>query len=175
MRIVLKRLDQRRYCTYVTRDDGVSFIIQGVGHMFEIPHDLAHYAIEGALRLERGFWGSVAEGAVFASMFYISGRRKPHAGQRSNDVHKSNSDYLAAAEILVSIFNTAFETNESEKSLREKLLDQRDFVACAIPELTEQHISEVRSEWGAAQGKWKVLPVGGEIELIWPFSPSARR
>jgi hypothetical protein len=175
MRIVLKRLDQRRYCTYVTRDDGVSFVIQGVGHMFEIPHDLAHYAIESALRLERGFWGSVAEGAVFASMFYVSGRKKPHAEQRSNTVHKSNSAHLAAAEILVSVFNTAFETNESEKTLRKKLLDQGDFVACAIPELTEQHVSEARREWVAAQGKWKMLPVGAEMELAWPLSPSARR
>ena len=44
MRIEVKRLDgDGRYETVITRDDGVSFRIQGVGHAFAIPHDLAHY------------------------------------------------------------------------------------------------------------------------------------
>jgi hypothetical protein len=32
----------------ITRDDGVCFHVTGVGHMFAIPHDLAHLAVEAA-------------------------------------------------------------------------------------------------------------------------------
>jgi hypothetical protein len=64
MRIEVKRLDgDGRYETVITRDDGVSFRIQSVGHTFAIPHDLAHYLVEKALSIENGFWGSVASGA----------------------------------------------------------------------------------------------------------------
>src|SRR5690606_17079248 len=34
----------------------------------DLPHDLATFVIEEALGIERGFWGSVAEGATFRSL-----------------------------------------------------------------------------------------------------------
>jgi len=64
MLLVFTRLDERRYVSRITRSDGVSFLINGVGYMFQIPHDLAHFVIEDALQLSNGFWGSVAAGAV---------------------------------------------------------------------------------------------------------------
>src|SRR5258706_10658835 len=92
MRIEVKRLDgDGRYETVMTRDDGVSFRIQGVGHAFAIPHDLAHYLVEKALSIEDGFWGSVASGAVFPSMTHLAGRRKPKASERSSTLLKANA------------------------------------------------------------------------------------
>ena len=60
MHLRLKRLDERRYETVITRSDGVTYHVKGVGHMGVIPHDLAHFVVERALGLRRGFWGSVA-------------------------------------------------------------------------------------------------------------------
>jgi hypothetical protein len=75
----LTRLDERRYETLITRADGVKYNVKGVGHMAAIPHDLAHFAVERGLDIRRGFWGSVADGAVFGSLTHVSGRRRPHA------------------------------------------------------------------------------------------------
>jgi hypothetical protein len=110
MRIVVKRLDgDGRYETVITRDDGVSFRIQGVGYAFAIPHDLAHYLVEKALRIENGFWGSVASGAVFPSMTHFAGRRKPKASERSSTLLKANARALIETEVLVRIFNDTIE------------------------------------------------------------------
>jgi hypothetical protein len=74
MQLTVKRLTpEGHYETVDTRADGVSFHVKGVAHAFAIPHDLAHFVVERALKLDRGFWGSVADGAVFQSMTYIAG------------------------------------------------------------------------------------------------------
>jgi len=85
----------------------VCFSIRGIGHNFEIPHDLAHLAIEGALGLKTGFWGSAADGGVFPSMTHESGRRKPKAAERSKFILKANARALVEAEVLVSLFDKA--------------------------------------------------------------------
>ena len=104
MRLEVKRLDgDGRYETIITRNDSVSFRVLGVAHNFAIPHDLAHYVIEKALRIEDGFWGSVAAGAVFASMTYLCGRRKPKAAERSSALLKANARALVDAEVVVRI------------------------------------------------------------------------
>jgi hypothetical protein len=83
MKLTVTRLDQGKYETVVTRDDGVSYRLKGVAHRFAIPHDLAHFVVDKTLRLDRGFWANVADGAVFRTMSYIAGRRKPKAAERS--------------------------------------------------------------------------------------------
>ena len=97
----------------------MSFLVNGAGHMFQIPHDLAHFAIESALQLSNGFWGSVAAGAVLPNMTHIAGRRKPRAGERSTAVLKTNAAHLNEAEVLVRIFNTAFENKQRDGELKE--------------------------------------------------------
>ncbi|MGD9998109.1 MAG: hypothetical protein AB7L17_21880 [Ilumatobacteraceae bacterium] len=57
----------------------------------DVPHDLATFVIEDALRIERGFWGCVADGATFRSL-----RRK--RTQPGRDVIRSNAGDLDAAE-----------------------------------------------------------------------------
>src|SRR5690606_7427279 len=109
VRLQVKRLDDRLYETLITRSDGVSFLVKAVGHMKAIPHDLAHYAVERGLRIRGGFWGSVADGALFASLTHVGGRRKPHAEQRSKDVLRKNKGELTEVEVLVGLFNQAME------------------------------------------------------------------
>jgi hypothetical protein len=105
----LTRLDERRYETLITRSDGVKYNVKGVGHMAAIPHDLAHFAVEQGLGIRRGFWGSVADGAVFGSLTHVSGRRRPQAAERSKQVLKDNKHQLTETEILVGLFNQAME------------------------------------------------------------------
>jgi len=82
MQIVVTRMDAHHYSTIVERD-GVQLRVPGYAFTRALPHDLAHFVIEDTLRLDRGFWGSVARGAEFRGMERIAGRRRPmRPGQR---------------------------------------------------------------------------------------------
>jgi hypothetical protein len=59
------------------RDDGVSVRVRTPDRKFSPPHDLIHFVVEKGMRLQWGFWGSVADGAKFASVEVIDGRQKP--------------------------------------------------------------------------------------------------
>jgi hypothetical protein len=168
MKLEVTRFDHGKYETVITRDDGVSYRLKGVAHMFAIPHDLAHFLIEKTLRLNSGFWGNVAGGAVFKTMEYIGGRRKPKAAARSEALLKTNAAPLNEAEVLVRIFNDTIEQDHAESSplLRERLRGR-----LARPGLrrsfSDAEISEVYAAYRDMLEKWKKLPVGGAMELRW--------
>jgi hypothetical protein len=169
MKLTVTRLDRGKYETVVTRDDGVSYRLKGVAHHFAIPHDLAHFLVEKTLNLQQGFWGNVADGAVFKSVSYLGGRRKPKAAERSDNLLKNNAPQLNEAEALVRIFNDTIEQGHDERSpvlharLRERLarpgLDFRRF--------SEAEISDVYSAYKDMLSQWQRLPVGGRLELHW--------
>lgn len=170
MHLSVTRLDARRYETLVRRTDGVRYRIKGVGHMFAIPHDLAHLAIEQALGLGRGFWGTVADGAVFESMTYVGGRRKPHAAERSKDVLKANRDPLIEAEVLVRIFNDALEEGHGAGSteLRRRLRDDSwTPPGAAERRFTNAEVVAACAAWERMLELWQQLDVGGTLEFTW--------
>jgi hypothetical protein len=103
MQIVVIRVDAHRYSTVVERDD-VELRVPGYAFMRALPHDLAHFVVENTLRLDRGFWGSVAAGADFPGMGRLGGRRKPHATATAKTISKANTEYLSEAERLVACF-----------------------------------------------------------------------
>jgi hypothetical protein len=59
-----------------------------------MPHDLVQLVVEGAVGIERGFWGSVAAGATFRS----TGRKRTVPGRA---VISANRQHLAQAEVTV--------------------------------------------------------------------------
>jgi hypothetical protein len=169
MKLMVTRLDQDKYETVVTRDDGVSYRLKGVAHMFAIPHDLAHFLVEKTLRLHRGFWGNVADGAVFKTMSYIGGRRKPKAAERSESLLKVNAAPLNEAEAVVRIFNDTIEQGHQENSpvLRERLRSRLARPGLEFRRFSDAEISEVYSAYRDMLAKWQELPVGGSMELKW--------
>ena len=149
-----------------------------MAHNFAIPHDLAHFVVEDALRLRRGFWGSVANGAVFPSMTYVDGRRKPKAAQQSRDLLKANADDLNEAEVLVRIFNDTIEQGHQESSavLRSRLNDRLWRRGEAPREINAAEISAVYAAYNAVRQSWRQVPVGGALDLIWgATSPRVNR
>jgi hypothetical protein len=110
MQIVVTRMDAHRYSTIVERD-GVQLRVPGYAFTRALPHDLAHFVIEDTLRLDRGFWGSVARGAEFRGMERIAGRRRPHATRTAKTTSKDNAEYLSEAERLVACFERIVKRN----------------------------------------------------------------
>ena len=169
MNLTVTRLDERRYETVIQRRDGVRYHVKGVGHMFAIPHDMAHLAVEQPLGLHRGFWGSVAEGAVFGSMTYLGGRRKPGAAERSRQVLKANHGHIGEAEYLVRIFNDALQEGHGPDSavLRARLREQWTAPGHTPRRFTDEEIARVCAEWKRMLELWRALPIGGRLELDW--------
>jgi hypothetical protein len=54
----------------------------------DVPHDLATFAVEQALGIERGFWGCVALGATFRSL----GRKRTEPGRAVIRRHAAELD-----------------------------------------------------------------------------------
>jgi hypothetical protein len=169
MKLSVTRLDgQGRYETMIVRD-GVRFMLRGPDCTFALPHDIAHYVVEKALRLDQGFWGRVATGAVFPSMSHVDGRRKPKAAERSRSVLKANADQLSEAEVLVRIFSEAIRDGHGETSpvLRHRLKERRIPTSCRARDIGPAQISNVFAAYKDLRSRWADLPVGSSIELNW--------
>jgi hypothetical protein len=67
LQIIVTRVDEHRYSTIAKRD-GLQISVPGYAFMRPLPHDLAHCVVEATLRLDRGFWASVADGVEFGGM-----------------------------------------------------------------------------------------------------------
>ena len=178
VQLKLKRLDDRRYETLITRSDGVTYLVKGVGHMAAIPHDLAHFAIEQGLGIRKGFWGSVADGAVFGSLTHVGGRRKPHAAARSKALLKENKGELTATEILVGLFNQALEEGHGPESpvLHERLSRYTWTPPGQEPrQFTDAEVAAACASWQRMLDLWQQLPTGETLELHWPEDGTGRR
>lgn len=170
MRLQVKRLDSDgRYETVITRNDGVSFRVLGVAHTRAIPHDLAHYVVEKALKIEDGFWGSIAAGAVFPTMTYLGGRRRPQATERSRTLLKANARALVDAEIVVCIFNGTIEQGHSENSavLAGRLRDRLPRPGKKLRPISPSDIAEVYSAYKVLRQDWERVPIGGTLVRQW--------
>lgn len=167
MQVTFVRSDHDgRYVTRIQRGDGVRFSIKGVGHNFELPHDLAHFAIEQALGIRTGFWGTVAGGGVFPSMTYDGGRRKPKAEERSKAILKANARKLIEAEVAVSVFSDTIAQGHPGTSpvLRQRL---RERLPMLERDITATGIVETYSGYRRALAAWTALRVGEGMHLIW--------
>ena len=177
MILQLTRLDERRYETLITRSDGVAYHVKGVGHMGVIPHDLAHFAVEQGLGIRGGFWGSVAEGAVFGSLTHVSGRRRPRAAERSEEILRKNKGELTETEVLVGLFNQAMDDGLDADSpeLHRRLARYVWTPPGQRPRrFSDAEIRAVCDLWMEIQDRWRGLPIGMEMELVWPEPVHAR-
>jgi hypothetical protein len=180
MQIVVHRLDQARYRSIIDRDDGVRYLVGGAGATGRLPHDLIHYVVESELGLRAGFWGSVADGAVFPSMTWLDGRRRPHATERGDAVIKANGDQLTAAEILASIFAEALarELNGDEAALAGEI--HRRWASRpgggGGTVVSREAAVRICAALRDMAERWHETPIGGSLTVAWdsrlPFNRS---
>jgi hypothetical protein len=88
----------------IERDDGVVYRLRGSTRAGTVlPHDLEHLLVERELRVGDGIWGGIAAGMVFGSMEHVSGRRPPHAAERSGQLKRAQRERIMRAEMLVNL------------------------------------------------------------------------
>jgi hypothetical protein len=111
--------------------------------------------------LKRGFWGSIAAGAKFASVEIIEGRQKPKANERSARVIKDNERELSEAEAIVGAFQTALHEARPDEEALWKLLRKsgRNVEAPLVPPTWTKLLSFRKD--------WEELTIGKFIRLDW--------
>jgi hypothetical protein len=177
MKITFSRIGEKRYRTEIERDDCVRVQVPAYDRTSTIPHDLSHYVVERELGLRRGFWGSVADGALFSGMVVLDGRQQPNAAARSKELIKANHENAIEAEALVRSFIEVIERGlkpdsvAAQARLAQRWMPQHPDARA----LTSAHIQQVCAALAAAQDRWQRLAPGGSFTVDWPARPKRRR
>ena len=164
MLVLFTKQKNRTYTVTVERTDRVRLQFHGVGKKFLIPHDLAHLIVESKLNMRQGFWGCVADGALFSGMTVIEGRQKAHARLISQRIIKEARQQLRLAECLVRVFDeiSIAKSNlvEAQKLLAQISPDIR-------PKLADSTILDICFTLRAFQTNWQLIDLYESVELTW--------
>jgi hypothetical protein len=168
MQLTFTRRDERRYATVVVRDDGVTLFVPSFEQPTWLPHDLAHYVVERAIGLTHGFWGSVAEGAVFPGMKVLKGRQAPHAAARSREILRqmAASQQGTEAEVMVDFFVHLTQQGCTPRGAAQ--LGNLWHPSKSPPRSLEtREVQQVCRDLQAMQQQWQALAVGTSMTLTW--------
>jgi hypothetical protein len=154
--------DHQRGHALVARDDGVIYRLDGGPFTAELPHDLVHLTVEDALGMTDGIWGAIAGGVVFRSMTHHSGRRPPHAAERSAALIRQYRSRLQRAELIGGfverVANGLIRVDDSRRYLATLPAEEIDTAA----------ITSAAQAVREAQARWRALPVGEQLTRHWP-------
>jgi hypothetical protein len=170
MEIKVVKLDARRSQSLLTRDDRVTLRVTGYGPSQPMPHDLAHYVVEKELALRRGFWGSVADGALFPGTTVIAGRQRPHARERSDSLCKANSRNVTEVEVIVGLMvelmrnNVPATSRYAAKAATDRLAPRKDSELRAISAADLQRLNDGLSVMAR---RWSDVKVGDALVVQW--------
>ena len=173
MRVTFPRLpDHERAWALVERDDGVVYRLYRGTAGPRLPHDIMHLVVERELRIKDGIWAGVAAGVVFDSMQHVSGRRPPHAAERSKALLRCFREQGLRAELLADLVSSAaaLDTMTPEKIRR---LAAAKLSVLPSPVLHSAEVDPVVIAVAARAlqveaARWTRLRVGEELSYDWP-------
>jgi hypothetical protein len=168
MRVTFPRLpDHERAWALVERDDGVVYRLYGGTAGPRLPHDIMHLVVERELRIKDGIWAGIAAGVVFDSMRHVSGRRPPHAAERSQALLRDFREQGLRAELLADLVSSA-------ATLDTMTLDKvKRLAAAKLSVLPDADVDPVAIAVAARAlqveaARWARLRVGEELCYDWP-------
>lgn len=155
----------------IERDDRVVYRMNAGPITSELPHDLVHFTVEDAMRIPDGIWGAIAGGVVFKSMTHQSGRRPPHAAERSTALIREYRDRIQHAELLGGFVEAAAAQPTADLgklaaqwfATRPEDAPPKEAVRAAVAALL------------ATAERWRAVPVGGSLTVEWPAYRSLAR
>jgi hypothetical protein len=163
--------------TYVRRDDGVTLELPSYAPLRRLPHDLAHFVVEHALGLTRGFWGSIAEGAVFGGVEVLPRKRTARVEERSRQVMKDASSRVTEAEAIVGTVVEIYQRRlDRDWAAARALLRGTWRPARPSRELpTQAEVHRACQELSDAENRWLGMAIGSSVTLVWPRQAAAFR
>jgi hypothetical protein len=175
MRVTFPRPpDHQRAYALVERDDGVVYHLYGSDMAGpRLPHDIRHLVVERELGITDGIWGGIAAGVVFASMRYVSGRRPPHAAERSRRLLADFRDRGLRAELLANLVGCVAALDRPSAG------QIRSLAATRLSVLPDADVDPAVIAAAAAAlqveaSRWARLRVGEQLSYDWPPPPGAR-
>jgi hypothetical protein len=168
MRVTFPRLpDHQRAYALVERDDGVVYRLYGGTAGPRLPHDIMHFVVERELRIRDGIWGGIAAGVVFDSMRHVSGRRPPHAAERSRQLLRGFLDHGLRAELLTDLVSSAAALDTLTADRIRRLADAKLSV---LPETDVDPVivAVAARALQVEAARWARLRVGEELCYEWP-------
>lgn len=167
MQVTFTKQKNCNYSVIVNRDDYVKLQFIGVGKKFLIPHDLSHFIVESQLNMCQGFWGCVANGALFPGMNIVEGRQKPHAKSKSKQIIKAANRQLTLAECLVRVFDEVY-TLKSDRILQSARNRLREISVKIEPnKLSDVTVLDICSTLKTFQSNWQTMDIAKSIEVNW--------
>jgi hypothetical protein len=178
MRVTFPRLaDHQRAYAVIERDDGVVYQLFGGTAGPGLPHDIRHLIVERELRISDGIWGAIAAGTVYESMRHLSGRRPPHAADRSAELKRTQRSRVMRAELLANLVEAVAVLDDQSpdrimRLTREKLsvvpivepgMDPGEVIAVPPPQALVAAARALQVE----AARWARLRVGEELVYEW--------
>jgi len=168
MHVTFPRLpDHERAYALVERNDGVVYRLYGGTAGPRLPHDIMHFVVERELRLRDGIWGGIAAGVVFDSMQYVSGRRPPHAAERSRQLLRGFGPPGLRAELLADLVSSAAALDTLTRDKIRRLAREK---LAVLPETDVDPVVIVAAAQAlqVEAARWARLRVGEELCYEWP-------
>jgi RimJ/RimL family protein N-acetyltransferase len=174
MRVTFPRLpDHQRAYAVVERDDGVVYRLYGGLAGPRLPHDIRHLVVERELRIGYGIWAGIAAGVVFKSMYYVSGRRPPHAAERSAKLLRAFREQGLRAEVLANLVESVAALDQpSAEEIRRLAASHLSVLSDA--NVDPKVIAAAAAALQVEASRWARLRVGEELCYDWPPRPHAR-
>jgi hypothetical protein len=168
MRVTFPRLpDYQRAYSLVERDDGVVYRLNGGIAGPRLPHDIMHLVAERELRIRDGIWAGIAAGVVFSSMTYVSGRRPPHAADRSKRLLREFRQSGLRAELLADLVSSTAGLDAPTPAQIRRLAATK-LAVLPDPEIDPDAVAEAARALQVEAGRWAHLRVGEHLEYHWP-------
>jgi hypothetical protein len=132
-----------------------------------LPHDLVHLTVEDALAMNDGIWAAIAGGIVFSSMDHVSGRRPPHAAERSARLAAAFGASLGRAELIGGFVERLAHIERADVAAVGALARTH---LSTLPEVPYEPTRLLRAAARVreASAHWQALPVGTELTRTWP-------
>ena len=173
----MTRTAEGRSTTHVRRDDGVTLELPSYAPLHRLPHDLAHFVIERALGLTCGFWGSIADGAVFGGTEAIPRRRTARVEERARQAMRGASSQITEAEAVVGTVVEIYQRRlDRDWAAARALLGGTWRPARPSRELpSHAEVRRICQELADAEERWFKMPIDSSVTLVWPRQEASPR
>jgi hypothetical protein len=137
----------------VERDDGAVYRLYGGLAGPRLPHDIMHLVVERELRIGDGIWGGIAAGIIFDTMQHVSGRRPPHARERSRELLGAFRQRGLRAEVLAGFV---------------ECVDRLTVLPPADADVEPSAVAAAAQALQVEAARWARLRVGEQLSYDWP-------
>lgn len=170
MRVTFPRLpDHERAYALVERDDGAVYRLYGAPAGPRLPHDIMHFVVERELRIGDGIWGGIAAGIIFDTMQHVSGRRPPHARERSRELLASFGQRGRRAEVMANLVEcVAGLEHPSDTQIMTLAASRLTVLPDAGADVEPAVVAAAAQAVQVEAARWARLRIGEELSYDWP-------